>query len=271
MQKQKTAYHVQIMQDKNHLRAYFRCDVALHAYALGDLPEAMWQVSRFVGVFVEDQLEAVGLIWSGATPPAVLLFGRPEAVSALIEAGELPQEIFYMVTPPLRDILENAYVLDGRQELWRMVVTPNNFVQGAGHTSLQRLSGIHAQAVDDLLTARQNLGQNRIILTPEKLEGGLFFGIFENAQLVAMAGTHVFAPEEGVGAVGFVFTDVTMRGRGFAKITSGAVTQAFFDAGISTVVLNVTQDNIAAIRAYERLGYRIYAPIMEGLAHRQSP
>jgi predicted GNAT family acetyltransferase len=83
---------------------------------------------------------------------------------------------------------------------------------------------------------------------------------------VAAAGTHLAVPEEGVAAVGNVYTRRDRRGRGLAGRLTGAVVEALGRMNIPVVALNVSRQNAAAIRVYERLGFAIHCEFVEGPA-----
>ncbi len=100
------------------------------------------------------------------------------------------------------------------------------------------------------------------------LEDGVFFGIREGGELVSVAGTHLALPEQGVGAVGNVYTRRDRRGRGLAARATSAVVTELLRMRIPAVALNVSSNNAAAIRVYERLGFVRYCEFREGLATR---
>ena len=87
-------------------------------------------------------------------------------------------------------------------------------------------------------------------------------------ELVAVAGTHVLAPEESVCAIGNVYVRGDRRGRGLGAAVTYAVAADALADGLRTVVLNVSQGNLAALRVYERLGFRRYCPFVAGRAVR---
>src|SRR5438034_8234628 len=93
----------------------------------------------------------------------------------------------------------------------------------------------------------------------------VYFGIWEEHELVAAAGTHLIAPEEGVGAVGNVYTRRDRRGRGYAAIVTSAVTSELLRMKLPTIVLCVNQRRETAIRLYERLGYTRHCAFVEGV------
>jgi ribosomal protein S18 acetylase RimI-like enzyme len=93
---------------------------------------------------------------------------------------------------------------------------------------------------------------------------GIFFGVYEDEALAAVAGTHLVAPEEGAAAIGNVYTRRDRRGRGLGRAVTAAVLREL--NGIETVGLNVRADNDAAIRIYESLGFVRHCEFHEALA-----
>ena len=98
---------------------------------------------------------------------------------------------------------------------------------------------------------------------PRQLEQGVFYGIKSGPRLVAVAGTHLVSRTYGVAAVGNVFTHPARRGCGYGAATTSAVTAELAALGIRDIILNVSQANTPAIRAYERLGFECYCPFLE--------
>jgi predicted GNAT family acetyltransferase len=98
---------------------------------------------------------------------------------------------------------------------------------------------------------------------------GVYYGIRIGGRLVAAAGTHVISPDARLAAVGNVMTHRDYRGRGYAKVTTSAVTQELLRS-CEQVVLNVRSDNPPALAAYRRLGYREHVRFDERLVHRRS-
>jgi ribosomal protein S18 acetylase RimI-like enzyme len=97
---------------------------------------------------------------------------------------------------------------------------------------------------------------------------GIYYGIRVGGRLVAAAGTHVISQDAGLAAVGNVMTHRDYRGRGYAKITTSAVTQELLRS-CEQIVLNVRSDNPPALAAYRRLGYREHVRFEERLVRRR--
>jgi ribosomal protein S18 acetylase RimI-like enzyme len=254
--------------DKSLIRAFYHRDRPLCAYALGDLDEEMWPISNFTGAFDGDMLEGVALVWTGAKHPVFIAVGSEPAVDALLKLDTNPKEVFFMLPGGLLEVFQRHYTTQSSRQLWRMVVTPSEFIDGAPHKQLRRLTGSDAERVNALFS-QDVMRANQI--KPEIIERGTFFGIESPAgEILAMAGTHIYSETEGIGVVGYVYTAPNKRGQGLGTIVAGAVTREIINRGIDHVVLNVEQSNSPAIRAYQKLGFRIHAPIIDGLATRKT-
>ncbi len=105
-------------------------------------------------------------------------------------------------------------------------------------------------------------------LPAESIANGVYYGVRVNGRLVAAAGTHVVSRESRLACVGNVLTAPDQRGKGYAKITTGAVTQELLRF-CDQVVLNVRSDNPPALAAYRALGYREHTRFEERLVHRR--
>jgi RimJ/RimL family protein N-acetyltransferase len=110
-----------------------------------------------------------------------------------------------------------------------------------------------------------------IAFAPVQLDSGVFRGVREHGELVAVAGVHVLSRAQGVAAVGNVFVRADVRGRGLAQTALSATVAAVLGTGVETIGLNVERSNVAAIRAYENLGFREALRYVEGTADRAAP
>ncbi len=86
------------------------------------------------------------------------------------------------------------------------------------------------------------------------IELGDYFGVFDGAHLVAMAGERMRLP--GHTEVSAVCTHPDARGRGLATALTRRVADGIVARG-ETPILHVRQDNHDARRVYERLGFAL--------------
>lgn len=257
----------QLITERALLRNHFVEDIGLYGYALGDLVDPMWAISTFTGIQRGDNLTAVSLLWTGVNPPVVLAFGDINDAVSLFE--HVPShEVFYMLPEHLLSPFQQFFQTDNVIHLWRMTVDKHAFVPPHQSAQVRRLDGDDAEALRALYT--KGIGGPRPeeveTMTPDSVEQKLFFAVEEAGEIAAVAGTHIFAPEEKVGVVGYVYTAPEHRGKGYAKLATAAVTRALFVGGVEQVLLNVAKSNLPAIRVYEQLGYKRHCPIVEGPA-----
>jgi predicted GNAT family acetyltransferase len=79
---------------------------------------------------------------------------------------------------------------------------------------------------------------------------------------LSVAGVHVYSEPYRVAALGNVATHTAHRGQGLATTAVAALCRNLLGT-VDHVGLNVAADNTAAIRCYQRLGFRIIATYEE--------
>lgn len=94
---------------------------------------------------------------------------------------------------------------------------------------------------------------------------GRFIGIKQDGKLIAMAGERMHMP--GFREVSGVCTHPDHRGRGYAGALMSVVAKRILDEG-DTPFLHAYATNEAAIGIYERLGFRIRAPMVKAVLSR---
>lgn len=154
---------------------------------------------------------------------------------------------------------EGVYYYRDRHEMNRMFL--DAFQPRPG--GVEVLTPENCREVEQLYANGEGGG---IAFSPFQLQTGFFRGIRRNGELVAVAGVQVSSQQEGVAAVGNIFTREDCRGQGLAQIVTSAVVTSLKDAGVPTIGLNVDSTNSVAIRAYEHIGFRTHFSYFEGIA-----
>ena len=90
----------------------------------------------------------------------------------------------------------------------------------------------------------------------ERIRKGHFYSIYEKSERISWVGT-LWESNEAC-EVGFAYTKERYRGRGLMKVVTSVVTEKLLEEG-KIPILHTVETNIAAIRAYETLGYRLAA------------
>jgi RimJ/RimL family protein N-acetyltransferase len=244
--------------NKDKLRQFLDQDRPLCAYALGDLEEPYWTQAEYIGAETNDELRGLALLYYGFSVPILSYFGDPAGLAAMRSIILRESEIHYILEPEAYRAICQWYEPIKPEPMWRMVVPRVRF-KPRGVKKARRLGREYVTALQAVLG-----GVSDAPLDAALLEHGVFYGVRRDMEIVAVAGTHVVARGEGVAAVGYVYTVPEHRNKGYATACTAAVTRELLDMGLHTVVLNVAQDNVAAIKVYKRLGYREYRPLVEG-------
>jgi len=255
------ALEISTTRDRALLRSFLEQDRLRAAYAICDLEEREFARSKWGIAKRSTETIAVVLEYGGLTPQPLFVMGEGDAVSAILRDIIRPRLVYLAADESLLPAVERVYRVDPGPQMLRMWVNRQMFQPVLGPAL--RLSPV--DIVD--LNRLYGLGFSGW-LPGEAIANGVYYGVRVAGRLIAAAGTHVVSPEGKLAAVGNVMTHVDFRGRGFAKLTTSAVTQELLRT-CDEVVLNVRADNPPAIDAYRALGYRKHCRFEERLAHRR--
>jgi ribosomal protein S18 acetylase RimI-like enzyme len=205
--------------------------------------------------------EALLLLFAGLKPPALFCMGEPAAVAAGLDAAPLPDRLYLTGLPEHWPVVEERYRLRFANRMFRMVLDARSFAPVKVSATRRLGSGDLAtlQALFDTGSEGDADG-----FAPFQVEQGVFYGLWESGQLVAVAGTHLVAPTYGLAALGNVFTHPEHRGKGYGTACISRVTEELVQMGLQ-VVLNAAQANAKAVALYRRIGYQVYCGFLEGI------
>ena len=248
--------------DPEEIRAFLETDRLWAAYGLGDLEPNLSKLSEWHGADDEGGLCALALLFKGFDPPALFTLGDAQGIALILDAALRAPRVYLNVREEHMPAIRARYRIETREPMWRMTLQPGEFrpVRGA----VMPLTPQHTEHLKRLY----RLGGGDAF-APSQVVEGAFFGVEAGGVLIAAAGTHVLSEAYSVAAVGSVFTHPDYRGKGYAVMTTSAVCVELIRRGIRTIVLNVAQSNAAAIRVYEKLGFKKYVPFVEGHAARK--
>ncbi len=265
-----SAYTLVPLTSEERIRSYLQTDVNYAAYALGDLDPPYAQFASWLGAVQGSEIDGLALHYRGLDPPVLFLMGSKAAIMALLGHGISGPCVYYTAKPEAEPLLAIYYHLHEVHRMFRMRVQSATFRPSHEAARLPiPLDEGHAAPIMSLQRdASQTDGRewHDIAFAPHMLKDGYYYGIFDQGQLIAMAGTHVVAKRSRMAAVGNVVVHPKARGKGYGKAVSQAVTAALLADGYELIVLNVRQDNPSAIRIYEQIGYYHTGEFIEGLA-----
>lgn len=225
------------------------------AYALADL-SAPWSEHATWTVHGSSLL----LVYRGLSSPILFGAGEPNELRGLFK--ELPPgRYWYTLRPTDFWLLQDRVDEFSRTPMWRMRLTEDSYANWTG--DLTRLGIEDLESIDRLYAAHSDRPD---AYSPDQVEHGVYYGIYSNETLRTVAGTHVVDRQQGVAAVGNVFTAPEHRHRGYGIKATAAVVEHLVELGIETIVLNVEMANQPAIEMYRNLGFMPYCGFYEGIA-----
>ncbi len=197
----------------------------------------------------EKRSEALCLYVKGNHGRTVFTMGDSLGLEHVLKTQSTPRNPYLIYEAHHQEVLSKFYLLQKRQKLLRMVVDREIFnpvpVENAAP-----LKPENNMDVNSLYTSEGGGWFSR-----EYLAHGVYYGVWKDGMLVAVAGTQTVSKTYGVAMVANVLTDPRYRGLGYASECTSAVTAKLFE-NCDTVALNVEVDNDPAIRVYTKLGYK---------------
>ena len=248
-------WQTRLTEDRSELLAFLNEDRPYAALAIGDLEQRFFAESTFAVAEADGRIGAMALHFRGITPSPLQLMGDNGGLRAIVDEQPCPGTAYVVARPEHVPVVEEFYDWDSRGLMLRMAMRSEDFRGGTDHCVRLTTSAL------DSLTGLYACG-GVSSFTPEHMEHHVFYGVFEDGQLVAAAGTHLVSRTYGVAAVASVYTTPRCRGRGYGTATTSALVGHLVRQGIEDIVLSVGQDNEGAIRIYERLGFRRHCPIV---------
>ncbi len=255
-------FRIRELHSQSELRAALSTDRPFAAYALAHLEPDLARHTRF---WVAEGDRGAGLVMhSSALGQTTVTMGDPDAVAAITAVHPGPRATYLTTGHPIHaEAIGGAYYVSDVLRMQRMSVTRLDFHPAEG--TVRRLSGRDTARINWLYAE----GDAPHRYSPEAIERAIYYGVVEGDLLVAIAGTHVVAPNESIAVVGNVFTHPRYRGRGYATRATSAVTRDLLDAGCGEVVLTVDPANTPAVAAYRRLGYLPGSAVIEAPLRRR--
>lgn len=262
----RTAFTVHALRSPSAIRERLEPHRGYAAYAIGQLAPRLFPYVRCwyaMGEAAGAGHSAEGLVLhsSGGLGEAAFTLGDPTAVDAILRLHRGPHQNFATCAEDHLPVLDRYFRVTQHQLMARMLVNGETFEPPRipdGHVRVRHLRAEDARTVNRLY----NTEGAPTFYSAAHIDSSFYHGVFYDGRLVAVAGTHVVSPEEGVAVVGNVFTHPRYRGRGYATLATGSTTAAILET-CKDVVLTVDPRNIPAVRAYWRLGYTEVCRLIE--------
>lgn len=255
------------LRDRETIERFLARSPQLHFYELGDLDPFYWPYTRWFGWRGAD-LEALCLVYAAMDVPTLLAFAEPQGMPALthlLRALEpsLPPRLYAHLSPGLLEVFGGGWRTTPHGPHLKLVLAAPHALDRADVSKAVPLGSADLPAILELY-ARSYPGN---WFAPRMLETGLYRGVRNGSELVAIAGVHVYSSEQRIAALGNIATDPRERRRGLATAVTAALCLDLLPRA-DTIGLNVHAENASARACYAALGFEAVADYDELLLER---
>ena len=249
------------------IEAFLRRDAPLHIYELGDLDPFFWPHTTWWACSDGDEVHALAMLYRGSWPCLIALDrATPEGLVEIVAAigDELPDALSAHLSPGIIEAV-HGFAVEPHGHHYKMQLKHEQVLKRIDASGCIRFSSTDSQELEAFYAQHYpgNWFDKRMLQT------GQYFGIRDGDHVVCVSGVHVYAPAQGVAALGNIATAVSHRGRGLARRATAALCGSLLQS-VDTIGLNVHCDNFAAIRCYQSLGFEIVADYDEFVLRRDS-
>lgn len=257
MQTANTRWHVTLNASDAEAAATLSQDRVWNCFALADLLPPFREHSQ---VAIARRTAAADcaacLVLRHPALTVISPFGVPEGVAAILAQLDLPALALLQAQETHLPLLQQYYRFQpGERALLRMAVAAGTFLPPcAPQAQPERLTSADLAAVQALYTHFPETH-----FRDDLLEHGVFYGVRNGEQVVAVGGTHVVAIDYGLAVLGNIFTHPDARRRGYARAVTAALVADLLARGCRDVVLNVVAGNSPAIALYTSLGFQTHS------------
>ncbi len=276
------------LHDPDRIRRFLLIDRFFADYALGDLDPAHFQFTEWFGAEADHKLRAIVMLYNDLNPPIFFATGEAQGIEAILARAVRLSRLSLSIREEHLPLVEQDYQIE-LVPMLKMALLAEDFTR-ADQASLRGVCRTTKQspAVKVEIASRSALAMTRLDVShlpqleelysygggdafrQRSLELGVFYGAFDGERLVSVAGTHIVSENERIAALGNVMTHPAYRGRGLATLATNAVCEELLDRGIEMIGLSVSRSNEAAIRVYEKIGFKRRVPFFEGTAVRKT-
>lgn len=251
------------IESKERIRGILETDRNWSLYALADLDDGYFEKCRWYAA--ADDGAALVLFYQGFDPQVMFAIGQADAIGTILDEVGPPHEAFLHIPVHILPLIEQRCLVRKETAMWRMMLGADSL------RPVEACGAVRLEPADLRLLQRLYLDGDARAESPDffddsMVERGVYYGIREGDELIAVAGTHILSLSENAAGIGNVYTRRDRRGRGLAAATTSAVTSELLRMSIGTIGLNVEQNNAGATRIYERLGFVRHCPFIEGIA-----
>jgi len=256
------------LKDKKAIELHFRKNTNLNLYQIGDLDDFFWDFTDWYALSEDGQLKQIILIYSGTELPVMIALcdNKLDEMKLLLDKikTDLPKKYYSHLSEGLAEVLEKIYSYTSHGTYLKMSLREENL------NCMQENNNIKRLIVSDLDLVKKFYSESYSDNWFDKrmLETGKYFGFLAEGEITGISGIHVYSPSYRVAVLGNITTHPIHRGKSICTTLTSALCKDLFQT-VDKIGLNVHSQNKAAIRSYEKVGFKITAKYEEYMFERK--
>lgn len=242
------------LHEREPIAAFCRRDIALHLYTIGDLDPFFWPYTTWYALMDGDQIDELALFYNGTAVPTLLaLTANPDGRMHRLLHGIvhlLPRRFYAHLSGNLAQVLAPDYDISPFGPHLKMMLRQPHMLDDWDVSATAQLTMNDLPAIQALYTTSYPSNW----FDPRMLQTGYYYGVWEDGELLSIAGVHVYSEQYNAAAIGNITTHPDYRGRGYASRTLARLCRELSKT-VGDIGLNVKADNVEALELYRKIGF----------------
>lgn len=241
--------------DRSQLAEYFKQDINLHLYSLGDLDDFYWPDTTCYGIYTVSGIDQVVLLYRGEGLPVLLAFTQSNFLDENFYdqlVPLMPDQVYCHLSPSLEKQFINHFSLVDHGLHYKMNLPDLSLVDQVNTASTLLITEDHLVEVQTLF----NHSYPGNAFDPRMIATGLYYGCWKDKKLACVGGVHVYSQAYKVAALGNITTHLNYRNQGLGRTITARLCSEL-SKRVDHIGLNVKADNEPALHLYQSLGFQI--------------
>jgi hypothetical protein len=192
--------------ERAKIASFLQRDRIWAGYAICDLEEKLFPLCAWHSTREDGEIVSLCLYFKGLDIPTQITFGDPTGIGKILQSVAIPERAYLHIPIGHSEIVERFFSVKESNEMRRMWTNKDAF---------KAIKGDAIKLGDqDLSNLEKLYAGSGAFFRPYMLTSGVYYGVIENGEIVATAGTHALSPHLWDGLRGQCLYLPTIPGEG---------------------------------------------------------
>jgi hypothetical protein len=204
-----------IVTDQRLLTERLERDPLSCAYIIGHLEDGYQDFCTWYAAGPEDSPDAIVLVFTGHSMPALLSQGQTGALEQIFESfhHKMPGRSMAQLQPHHVAAVDPYFATDGLVPMLRMGLAKTDFLPS--HRDSRHIQSLSHRHTGLIMGLYQHYYPDNWF-EPAQLDSGHYYGIVQDGELISVAGVHAVSPKGKLAVLGNIVTHPDHRGIGLS-------------------------------------------------------